>query len=135
MAERLLHLADLGACEVPDLEGEGIEGGRDDRERREKLRMAVALEDLRRGWRGLEADPLAREPLELGIRRGVGADRARELADAHPLERPRDAFLAARQLERPAGELEPEGCGLGMDAVRAADLQRLAVLLGARRDD
>src|SRR6185437_7209640 len=134
-AERLLHLADLGAREVPDLEGEGVERGRDDRERREELRMAVALEDLRRGWRGLEADPLAREPLELGIRRGVGADRARELADAHPLERPRDAFLAASQLECPAGELEPEGGGLGMDAVRAADLQRLAVLLGAGRDD
>ena len=135
VAERLLHLADLGAREVPDLEREGVERRRDDRERREELRMAVALEDLRRGRRGLEAEPLAREPLELGIGRGVGADRARELADAHPLERPRDAFLAARQLERPAGELEPEGRRLGMDAVRAADLQRLAVLLGARRDD
>jgi hypothetical protein len=32
-AERLLHLADLGAREVPDLEGEGVERGGDDRER------------------------------------------------------------------------------------------------------
>ena len=47
-AERLLHLADLGAREVPDLEGEGVERRRDDGERREELRMAVALEDLRR---------------------------------------------------------------------------------------
>src|SRR5438034_11589614 len=96
--------------------------------------MAVALEDLCGGRRGLEPEALAREALELGIRRGVGADCARELADAHPLQRPRDALATARQLERPAGELEPEGGRLGMDAVRAPDLQRLAVLLGARRD-
>ena len=133
-AERLLHLADLGAREVPDLEGEGVERGGDDRERREELGVAVALEDLRRGRRGLEPEPLARDPLELGIGRGVRADGARELADAHPLERARDALAAARQLERPAGELEPEGRRLGVDAVRAADLQRLAVLLGARGD-
>ena len=133
-AERLLYLADLGAGEVPDLEREGVERGRDDRERREELGVAVALEDLRRGGRGLEAEPLAREPLELGIGRGVRADGARELPDAHPLERPRDPLAAARQLERPADELEPERRRLGMDAVRAADLQRLAVLLGARGD-
>ena len=70
-------------------------------------------------------------PLELRVGRGVGADGARELADAHPLERARDALAAAVELERPAGELQPEGRRLGVDAVRAADLQRLAVL--ARR--
>ena len=90
-AERLLHLADLGAREVPDLERERVERGGDDRERRQQLGVAVALEDLRRGRRGLEPEPLAGEPLELGIGRGVGADGARELADAHPLERARDA--------------------------------------------
>src|SRR3954469_9512602 len=98
-AERLLHLADLGARQVPDLEVEGVERGRDDRERREELGVAVALEDLRRGGRGLQPDPLAREPLELRIRRGVGPDGARELADAHPLERRRDPLATARQLE------------------------------------
>ena len=134
-AERLLYLADLGAGEMPDLEREGVERGRDDRERREELGMAVALEDLGRGGRGLEAEPLAREPLELGIGRRVRADGARELADAHPLECPRDSLAAARQLEGPADELEPERRRLRMDAVRAADLQRLAVLLGARHDD
>ena len=134
-AERLLHLADLGAREVPDLERERVERRGDDRERREQLGVAVALEDLRRGGRRLEAEPLARDPLELGVGRRVGADGAGELADAHPLERPRDPLAAARELERPAGELEPERRRLGVDAVRAADLQRLAVLLGARRDD
>ena len=73
--------------------------------------------------------PLAREPLELGVGCGVGTDGARELADAHPLERARDPLPGARQFEGPAGELEPERRRLGVHAVRAADLQRLAVLL------
>ena len=96
--------------------------------------MAVALDDLRRARRRLEAEPLARDALELGVGRGVRPDRARELADAHPLERARDALPVARELERPAGELQPERRRLGVDAVRAADLERLAVLLGARHD-
>jgi hypothetical protein len=93
--------------------------------------VPVALQDLRRGRRRLETEALARDALELGIGRGVRADRAGELADAHSLERPRDAARGAGELERPAGELEPERRRLGVDAVRAADLQRLAVLLGA----
>ena len=46
-------------------------------------------EDLRRGRRGLEPEPLAGDPLDLRVDRRVGADRARELADAQPVERPR----------------------------------------------
>ena len=91
--------------------------------------MAVALEDLRRRWRRLEAEPLTGESLELGACRGVRTDRAGELADAHPFERARDALAAAGELERPARELQPERRRLGMDAVRAADLQHLAVFL------
>ena len=48
-------------------------------------------EDLRRGRRRLETEALAGDPLELRVGCGVGADRAGELADAHPLERARDA--------------------------------------------
>ena len=105
-----------------------------DRERGEQLGVAVALDDLRRARRGLEAEPLARDALELGVGRGVRPDRARELADAHALERARDALAVAGELERPAGELQPERRRLGVDAVRAADLERLAVLVGARDD-
>ena len=69
-----------------------------------------------------------------GIGGGVGADGARELADAHPLERPSDARAVALERERPAGELEPERGRLGVDAVSTPDRQRVAVLLGARDD-
>ncbi len=72
--------------------------------------------------------------LELGVGGGVRPDRARELADAHPVERAGDALPVARELERPAGELQAERRRLGVDAVRAADLERLAMLLGARHD-
>ena len=72
-------------------------------------------------------------PLELGVGGRVRADGARELADAQLLERAREAAAPAVELERPAGELEPEGRRLGVDAVRAPDLQRRPVLLGAAR--
>ena len=92
--------------------------------------MAVALEDLGRGRRRLQAEPLARHPLELGVGGGVRPDGAGKLPDAHPLERAGDALPAPRKLERPAGELEPERRRLGMNAVCAADLERLAMLVG-----
>ena len=57
----------------------------------EQLGVAVALEDLRRRRRRLEAEPLAGDPLDLGVGRRVGADRAGELADADPFERAGDA--------------------------------------------
>ena len=96
LAERLLHLGDLGAREVADLERERVERRGDDRERGEQLGVAVALEDLRRGRRGLEPEPLAGDPLQLGIGGRVRADGAGELADAHPVERARDAARGPR---------------------------------------
>ena len=96
--------------------------------------MAVALEDLRRARRGLEPEPLAGDPLDLRVGRGVRADGAGELADPHPFERPGDARAIALEGEGPAGELETEGRRLCVDAVGAADRQRLAMLLGARHD-
>ena len=112
---------DLGAREVADLERELVERRGDDGERREQLRVTVALEDLCRGRRRLEAEPLAGDPLELRVGGRVRADGAGELADAHALERARDARAAAVELERPAGELQPERRRLGVHAVRAAD--------------
>ena len=100
-AERLLDLAHLGAREVPDLERELVERGREHGERGEQLRVAVALEDLRRRRRRLEPEPLAGDPLDLGVDRGVLADGARELADAHAFERARDARAARGRARTP----------------------------------
>ena len=73
-------------------------------------------------------DPL----LELGRRRRVGADRARQRPDAPPgrtRASSRSAFRCG--LEREAGELDPERGRLGVDPVRAPDAQRVDML--ARR--
>ena len=80
----------------------------------------------------LEAEPLAGDPLDLGIGCRVRADGAGELADAHPFERSGDAGAVTLEGEGPAGELEAEGRRLRVDAVGAADRQGLAMLLGTR---
>ena len=80
------------------------------------------------------AEPLAREALDLRVGRGVRADRAGELADAHALESALDTSSIAIELERPARELETERGRLRVHAVRAADQQRVPVLLGPAND-
>ena len=99
---------------MTDLGREPVERRGDEGQRREQLGMAVALEDLRRARRGLEAQPLAGDPFDLRIDRGVLAHRARELSDAHPGERLLEAHAVALEPERPAGELQPEGRRLGV---------------------
>src|SRR5215211_766893 len=96
--------------------------------------MPVALQDLRRHRGGLQPEPLARQPLELGIGRRVGADDARELAHAHALEGMLQALASAPELEGPARQLEPEGRRLGMYTMGAADGDDLPVLVRPRND-
>jgi hypothetical protein len=127
LAERLGDLADLGASEVTNLERELLQARGGQRECREQLGVPVARDDLRRDRLRLQAEPLAGEPLELRVGRGVGADGAGELADPHRLHRLRQAPAAAVELERPAGELEAEGRGLRMHAVGPADAEVVLV--------
>ena len=97
--------------------------------------MPVALENLRRRGGRLQPEPLARDALEVGIGRRVRTDGARQLADAHAVERMRDAGARPVELERPARELDAEGRRLRVHAVRPPHLERAAVLLGAGRHD
>ena len=134
-AERLLDLAHLRPREVADLEREAFERRRPaSASAAQQLRVPVALEDLRRGRRRLEPEPLAGDPLDLRVGRRVRADGAGELADAQSLERALDAGAVAVELERPAGQLQAERRRLGVHAVRAPDRERVAVLLGSRDD-
>src|SRR5437588_8432971 len=96
--------------------------------------MAVARDHLGRDRLRLEPEPLARDPLDLGIELGVRADRAGQLANAVELERGGEAAARSIELERPAGELPSEGDRLRVDSVRTPDLERRSVLLGALDD-
>ena len=132
-AERLLDLANLRPGEMPDLERKRLERRCDDGQRRKQLGVTIALEDLGRRRCGLQAEPLAREALDLRVGRGVRADRAGELADAHALQSALDTSSIAIELERPARQLETERGRLAC-TVRASDQQRVPVLLGPAND-
>ena len=114
---------------MADLGREALQRRRDQRQRRKQLRVAVALKDLRRAWRRLEPESLARDALDLGIDGRVLPDRARQLADSQPLDRPSDALTISLEGERPAGELEPERRRLRVDPVRAPHADGFPVLL------
>jgi hypothetical protein len=133
LAEGFRDLADLRAREVADLESEPLQRGGDERKRAEQLGVAVTLHDLRRDRLRLEPEPLTGQPLELGVGRRIGADRTRELADAHRLEGMQKPLSRAVELEGPPGELEPEGRRLGVYPVCPADAE--VVLVPARLDD
>ena len=102
LAERLLDLADLRAGEVADLEGEAFQRGRGQRQRREQRSMPVAGDHLRRERVRLEAEPLARDALDLGLELRIRADGAGELPDAVLFERPRDDGRALGRARRPS---------------------------------
>ena len=87
---------------MADLDREALERGRAERERGEQLGVAVALDDLRRGRLGLEAEPLAGDALDLGVDGRVGPDGARELADAHAARARARAASRARSSSKPS---------------------------------
>ena len=132
--ERLLHLAHLGALQVPDLERERL----DRRAERSRTRRAA-----RRGGRArAPASPAPRSSpscshtycLDARVDVRVRADRARELADRDHLPRPAQPLDVAAHLQRPERELGAERHGLGVDAVRPPDHRRVAVLARPRGD-
>ena len=133
-AERLFDLPHLRARQVPDLQCEAFERGGEQCQCRQKLRVPIALQDLRRARRGLEPESFARDPLHLGGRRCVRADCPRELAHSHALERLDDPRAVTVELKGPSRELEPERGRLGVHPVRPPDRRRVAMLLGARDD-
>ena len=133
-SERLLDLAHFRAREVSDLEREAIERRREHGEGGEDLRVAIALEDLRRAGGRVESKRLARDPLHLRCRGRIRPHRTRELPDAHAGERVVEPSAVALELECPAQELEPEGRRLGVHPVGTADRDRAAMFRGARID-
>ena len=128
LGERLLDLADLGLLQAADLERELLERRGGDGERRQQLRVTIALDHLRRHRGRLEPEP----PADVGLdrRRQVreGADRAGELADADRRPGAAHALDVAAELGVPQRQLQAERHRLGVDAVGAADHRRRPVL-------
>ena len=60
----------------------------------------------------------------------MGADGSGQLAEGDALSRSGEPFRVAPHLVEPHSQLEPEGDGLGVDTVGAADHQRVFVLSG-----
>ncbi len=90
--------------------------------------MAVARDDLGGHVLALQPQPLHHPRLDRRRHRGVGADRAGELAEAQLLEGVGEAGEVAVGLEGEAGEAQAEGRRLGVDSVRPADAERVALL-------
>src|SRR5579885_1865913 len=106
---------------MADLERKPLDGARDHRERGEVERVPVARDDLRRDRLRREPEPRRDMRLDLGPDIGEGADRAGDGAGRDLVPRLLEPPLRALELGMEARELQPEGRGLGMDAVAAAD--------------
>ncbi len=128
--EELLGLAQLGALQMADLDGEPLDRAGDDAERREEHGMAVARDHLGRDRLDFEAELGRDMRLDCRIDIGEGADRARDGAGRDILAGGDQAVAVAREFGVEPGELEAEGGRLGVDAVTATDGQRHLVLEG-----
>src|SRR6185312_2722156 len=111
----------LGALQVTDLERDLLETRRQSRERRHELRMPVALDNLRRDRRGLEAKARANLLLHVGTDMRESPDGAGDFPNTKILRRSLEPLLVAPGFGVPDGQLQPERDRLGMDAVRASD--------------
>jgi len=123
---------------VADLGGEVLHRRGDDAERGEERRVAVARDDLGRDGFRLEPQHLGDMRLDPGIDGGIGADRAGDGAGGDLGAGGQQPVAVALEGGPVAGQLQPECRGLGMDAVAAADGQRMGMFqrtLADRRDD
>ena len=129
--ERLLELADLGVLEVADLGREALQRAADDRDRRQQRRVPVALDDLGADRVGVEPEGGEHLRLDVGAEVAVRPDRPGDLAGPDLVDGGRQPDPAALELERPAGELEPERRRLGVDRVGPAHHHGVGLGAGA----
>ena len=130
-AERLFDFADFGALQMADFLRDAFERRGDDGERGEILRVAVAFDHLRSDRRGGEAEALADFLFDLRTKMRAGADRAGNFTDGDLLRGDLKAREVAAIFGVPIGDLQAEGDGLGVNAVRAADFRRVFEFPGA----
>ncbi len=123
--EVLRRLAHFGALQMADFERDFFEARRQRGQRGDEMRMAVALDHLRRHRRGRQTQPRADLLFDLGADMRERAHGARDLAHAQIFRRRFETLQIAPGFLVPDGELQPERDRLGMNAMRAADLHRV----------
>ena len=129
--EILLCLSNLRALQMADLGRQPLDAACGDGERRKERRMPVARNDLRRDRLDGEPEFLRDMCFDPRIDIGEGADRAGNGAGRDLRARRDQPRTVAREFGVMPGELQPEGGRFGMDAVTAADADRVFVLEGA----
>ncbi len=97
--------------------------------------MTVAGDHLGGYRRHPQPQLVQRRFLDTGFDRGVGADRAGELADADVLAGGHQPLPVTIELVQPAGKDEAEADRLGVNAVGSAGHQRPALLHRPATDD
>ncbi len=129
--EELLGLAHFAPLEMADFDRQPLDRPGDHCERAEEHRVAVARDHLRRHRLDREAELLGNMGFDVGMQVREGADGPADGADRDLRPRGLQAVAAAGEFGEMAGELHAEGGRLGVDAVAAADGQRVLVLEGA----
>ena len=122
--ERLLDFADLGLLQPANLERELLERRGRDGERRQQLRVPVALDDLRRHRRRLEPEAAADVRLDRGGRCANVPTAPESLPTLIVVARAPHPLDVALHFRVPERQLQAEGHRLGVHAVRAADHRR-----------
>src|SRR5581483_8994485 len=131
IAEELFGFSYFSSLKVANLGGELVERAGDDRERRQVVGVAVALNHLRRDGSGLQSQALAHLFFEFGAEMGESSNCAGKLSDSHFFSGAIKALDVAAHLRIPVSELESEGDGLSVNAVGASDHGRVFELPGA----
>ncbi len=129
--EIFLGLAHLGALQVADLGRQPLDAGGDQGQGREILRVPVARDHLGRDRLGCKAELFGDVGLDRRVDIGKGADGARDRASRDLCARRGETLPIAGEFGVVPGKLEAKRRRLGMDAVAAADGERVFVLESA----
>jgi hypothetical protein len=116
-AKRFERFTNLASLQVPDLGCDPLERPGREGKRRHEVRVPVTRYDLGRDSVRLEAELFADVILDLGVDRGVSADRATHPSDGCVVGGTSQALARAIELRHPTGNLEAEGDRLRHDAV------------------
>ena len=96
--------------------------------------VAIARHDLGGHHFRMQAQGAQRANFNLRVQAGVGSHRAGQLAHRDLLPRQHQGASRAADLAEKAGEHQASRDGLGVDAVRATNHQRVAMLFSLARE-